>query len=54
MGIFDILKYKPAKFSRDTPAREAGGPIVKTGPTACQGRSKNADGQWRKKRSDAK
>ena len=30
-----------------------GGPLVKTGPTAGQVRSKNKDGQWRKKRSDA-
>lgn len=31
---------------------QTGGPIVKTGPTAGQIRSKNKDGQWRKKRSD--
>ena len=29
------------------------GPIVKIGPTAGQVRSKNQDGQWRAKRSDA-
>lgn len=29
------------------------GPIVKTGPTAGQNRSRNKDGRWRKKRSDA-
>ena len=33
--------------------KDTGGPIVKTGPTAGQVRSKNDDGQWRKKRSDA-
>lgn len=32
--------------------KETGGPIVKTGPTAGQNRSRNADGSWRKKRSD--
>lgn len=29
------------------------GPIVKTGPTAGKVRSRNADGRWRAKRSDA-
>jgi len=29
------------------------GPVVKTGPTAGQVRSRNLDGAWRKKRSDA-
>lgn len=29
------------------------GPKVKTGPTAGQGRSRNKDGRWRAKRSDA-
>ena len=29
------------------------GPVVKTGPTAGQNRSRNKDGTWRKKRSDA-
>ena len=29
------------------------GPVVKTGPTAGKNRSRNGDGTWRKKRSDA-
>lgn len=29
------------------------GPAVKTGPTAGKTRSRNDDGSWRKKRSDA-
>lgn len=33
--------------------KETGGPVVKTGPTAGHNRSRNSDGQWRKKRSDA-
>lgn len=33
--------------------RETGGPLVKTGPTAGQNRSRNKNGQWRRKRSDA-
>jgi len=32
---------------------QTGGPIVKTGPTAGNVRSKNKDGTWHKKRSDA-
>ncbi len=28
-------------------------PIVKTGPTAGQNRTRNNDGRWRRKRSDA-
>ena len=33
--------------------KDNGGPLVKTGPTAGQVRSRNQDGTWRKKRSDA-
>ena len=33
--------------------RETGGPVVKTGPTAGQNRSRNQNGRWRAKRSDA-
>jgi hypothetical protein len=33
--------------------KDTHGPIVKTGPTAGNTRSRNADGTWRKKRSDA-
>lgn len=33
--------------------KETGGPVVKTGPTAGQNRSRNKDGEWRKKRSDS-
>ena len=29
------------------------GPIVKTGPTAGQVRTRNSDGRWRTKRNDA-
>jgi len=41
-------KKDPSKSPRDT-----NGPVVKTGPTAGQNRSRNEDGSWRKKRSDA-
>lgn len=33
--------------------RQTGGPVVKTGPTAGQNRSRNTGGEWRGKRSDA-
>ena len=33
--------------------RDTNGPVVKTGPNAGQNRSRNYDGAWRKKRSDA-
>ncbi|MCH5183762.1 MAG: hypothetical protein J1E00_06270 [Oscillospiraceae bacterium] len=32
--------------------RYTGGPIVQTGPTAGQNRSRCKNGRWRKKRSD--
>lgn len=33
--------------------KETNGPVVKSGPTAGNNRSRNDDGQWRAKRSDA-
>ncbi len=33
--------------------KDNGGPLVKTGPTRGEVRSRNQDGQWRAKRSDA-
>ena len=33
--------------------RDNGGPLVKSGPTYGQVRSRNDDGRWRAKRSDA-
>lgn len=41
------------KFKPGTPPQQAGGPVVKTGPTAGHIRTRNDDGQWRAKRSDA-
>jgi len=32
--------------------RETGGPVVKSGPTAGNNRTRKASGEWRKKRSD--
>ncbi len=33
--------------------KDTHGPLVKTGPTAGQNKSRNKNGRWRKKRSDA-
>ncbi len=41
-------KLDPRKSPRDTH-----GPVVETGPNAGRPRTRNQDGQWRKKRSDA-
>ncbi len=41
------------KLPTDQPPSKTGGPVVKTGPTAGQVRSRNQDGTWRAKRSDA-
>lgn len=38
--------------SKNKSPRETHGPIVKTGPTAGQNRSRNKDGRWRAKRND--
>lgn len=46
--FFSVLDIVCALSPKDT-----NGPIVKTGPTAGQNRSRNKDGTWRKKRSDA-
>ena len=40
-------------YEKHASPRETVGPVVKTGPTAGQNRSRNKNGQWRKKRSDA-
>lgn len=33
--------------------KDTNGPVVQTGPTAGQNRTRKATGEWRKKRSDA-
>ena len=33
--------------------KKTGGPVVRTGPTAGANRSRNKDGTWHAKRSDA-
>ena len=46
------LNFLSGKTCNLSPA-QTGGPIVKTGPTAGQNRSRNKNGRWRAKRSDA-
>ncbi|MFI3220893.1 MAG: hypothetical protein QX189_17525 [Methylococcales bacterium] len=41
------------KKDSSKPPSETNGPVVRTGPTAGQNRSRNDDGRWRAKRSDA-
>lgn len=45
MGLFGEFKSKSPKDTH--------GPIVKTGPTSGENRSRNQNGQWRKKRNDS-
>ena len=47
-----MIQMTEKKDPKKSP-KETGGPVVKTGPTAGQNRSRNKDGQWRGKRSDA-
>ncbi|EFU73123.1 hypothetical protein HMPREF9088_2051 [Enterococcus italicus DSM 15952] len=51
--LSDILKNLGSDVNKSKSPRDTHGPIVKTGPTAGQNRSRNKDGAWRKKRSDA-
>lgn len=44
-----MTERKDAKKS----PRDTNGPVVRTGPTAGQNRSRNTDGKWRAKRSDS-
>jgi hypothetical protein len=55
MGFFDFIKSSTdsKKHATNRSPKETGGPVVKTGPTRGQNRSRNDDGSWRKKRSDA-
>ncbi len=50
--IFVELTMFGKKDSSKSP-RDTNGPVVRTGPTAGQNRSRNSDGSWRKKRSDS-
>ncbi len=44
---------KKIKVSKSASPNQTGGPVVKTGPTRGENRSRNKNGQWRAKRSDA-
>lgn len=45
--MFKHYKKDPNKSPKNT-----GGPVVGSGPTAGQNRSRKSSGEWRKKRSD--
>lgn len=51
MNLFSAASSMMNKTSTASP-KDTHGPVVKTGPTAGQNRSRNKNGQWRKKRSD--
>ena len=52
-SIFNVVgSILDAAISSASP-KDTHGPLVKTGPTAGQNRSRNKNGQWRRKRSDA-
>lgn len=54
--IYDVDKYSYIREWEEmimASPNKTHGPIVKTGPTANKNRSRNKDGRWRKKRSDA-
>lgn len=55
MKKIDLFSLASEILSHETNASpsQTHGPVVKTGPTAGQNRSRNKNGQWRKKRSDA-
>ena len=52
-SIFSTLLNVAVEAVCSASPQDTGGPVVKTGPTAGQNRSRNKDGTWRKKRSDA-
>lgn len=53
----DITGFEIPEFGIDfmchASPKDTHGPVVKTGPTAGQNRSRNKNGRWHKKRSDA-
>ena len=52
-NIGQKIMEKGANNMKTYDPRKCGGPVVKTGPTAGQNRSRNDNGRWRAKRSDA-
>ncbi len=52
-GGFAMGLFKSSDKTKSSAPQFNHGPLVKTGPTAGQNRSRNDDGTWRRKRSDA-
>jgi hypothetical protein len=51
--MFKMKKSSIGRPKKDWAPQHNGGPKIKSGPTYDQPRSKNNNGRWRKKRSDA-
>lgn len=51
-NLFDLVLNTARSYSSSASPKDTHGPVVKTGPTAGQNRSRNQNGQWRRKRSD--
>ncbi|MBR4863280.1 MAG: hypothetical protein IKU07_01785 [Oscillospiraceae bacterium] len=52
-NLFPFIRNAVQTCTCSASPKDTHGPVVKTGPTAGQNRSRNQNGQWRKKRSDA-
>lgn len=50
--FFESIKFASDSCHSKSP-KDTHGPVVKTGPTAGQNRSRNKNGQWHRKRSDS-
>ncbi len=53
MYSFNNSGFSMGITGRDWSPQNNGGPMIKTGPTYGHNRSRNKNGRWRKKRSDA-
>ena len=53
VNTFTSLRSSAQSYIRSASPKDTHGPLIKTGPTAGQNRSRNKDGSWRKKRNDA-
>ena len=49
---FDTFENFSSGYICGASPKDTHGPVVKTGPTAGQNRSRTKGGQWRRKRSD--
>lgn len=52
MVQYEYQLYRKGCLIMPSP-KDTNGPIVKTGPTSGENRTRKSSGEWRKKRSDA-